>query len=162
MTKCAFARQQLKYLGHVISSEGVATDPAKVQAVLDWPTPTSPKDLRSFLGLAGYYRRFVRDCGIISRSLTDLLKKGSVFVWSAVHQEAFVALKQAITSAPVLSLPDFSKPFILETDASGMGVGAVLTQGGHPLAFMSEALGPRLQGLSIYIRKRIFNHSYGC
>ena len=104
------------------------------------------------MGLAVYYSRFVRHFGILSKSLTDILKKGAIFVWSIVHQEAFEALKHAITLAPILALPDFSKPFILETDASGIGVGAVLAQGGHPLAFMSKALGPRLQGLSTYER----------
>jgi hypothetical protein len=124
LSKCVFAQRQLRYLGHIISEQGVATDPEKVQAVLNWPAPTSVKELHSFLGLAGYYRRFVRHFGIISRSLTDLLKKGAMFVWTEVQEQSFSALKHALT--PVLALPDFSKPFIIETDASGTGVGAVL------------------------------------
>jgi hypothetical protein len=109
-SKCSFAQQQLEYLGHVIGVQGVATDPSKIQAVKDWPTPTSVKQLRSFLGLAGYYRRFIRQYGVISRPLSDLLKKNILFQWTSVQQQAFEALKQALISAPVLSLPDFSKP----------------------------------------------------
>ena len=150
LSKCVFAQRQLRYLGHIISEQGVATDPEKVQAVLQWPTPTSVKELRSFLGLAGYYRRFVRHFGMLSRPLTDLLKKGALFVWTEVQEQSFSALKQALTSAPVLAMPNFSKPFVIETDASGTGVGAVLMQQGHPLAFLSKSLSPRLQGLSTY------------
>jgi hypothetical protein len=150
LSKCLFAQRQLRYLGHIISEQGVATDPAKVEAVLSWPAPVSVKELRSFLGLAGYYRRFVRHFSLIAKPLTDLLKKGSIFAWTDQHLQSFEALKQAITSAPVLVLPDFAQPFVLETDASGTGVGAVLLQRGHPLAFMSKALGPCLQGLSTY------------
>jgi transposase InsO family protein len=150
LAKCVFAQRQLRYLGHLISEQGVATDPEKVQAVLQWPPPASVKDLRSFLGLAGYYRRFVRHFGMISRPLTDLLKKGAVFVWTEVQEQAFSTLKQALTSAPVLAMPNFSKPFVIETDASGTGIGAVLMQQGHPLAFLSKTLSPRLQGLSTY------------
>jgi hypothetical protein len=124
LSKCVFAQRQLRYLGHIISEQGVATDPEKVQAVLNWPAPTSVKELHSFLGLADYYRRFVHHFGIISHSLTDLLKKGAMFVWTEVQEQSFSALKHALT--PVLALPDFSKPFIIETDASGTGVGAVL------------------------------------
>jgi hypothetical protein len=109
-SKCSFAQQQLEYLGHVIGVQGVATDPSKIQAVKDWPTPTSVKQLRSFLGLAGYYRRFIRQYGVISRPLSDLLKKNILFQWTSVQQQAFEALKQALISATVLSLPDFSKP----------------------------------------------------
>jgi len=83
--------------------------------MLSWPVPTSVKELRSFLGLAGYYRRFVCHFGMISRPLTDLLKKGAMFVWTSVQDQSFTAL----TSAPVLALPDFSKPFVIEMDASG-------------------------------------------
>lgn len=144
LSKCVFAQRQLRYLGHIISEQGVATDPEKVQAVLNWPAPTSVKELRNFLGLAGYYRRFVCHFGIISRSLTDLLKKGAMFVWTEVQEQSFSALKHALTSAPVLALPDFSKPFIIETDASGTGVSAVLMQQGHPLEFFSKSLSPRL------------------
>ena len=128
----------------------MATDPDKVQAVLTWHVPQSVKELRSFLGLAGYYRRFVKHFGIISKPLTDLLRKGVVYVWTDSQDQAFSALKHALTTAPVLALPDFSRPFVVETDASGTGIGAVLMQGGHPLAFLSKVLGPRLQGLSTY------------
>jgi hypothetical protein len=150
LSKCSFMHQQLSYLGQVISAAGVATDPAKIKAVATWSMPRSVKELRSFLGLAWYYRRFVKHFGIIAKPLTALLKKGSVFVWTAHHAEAFQALKDALVSAPVLALPNFSQPFCLETDASNLGVGAVLMQAGHPVAYLSKALGPKLQGLSTY------------
>ena len=100
------------------------------------------------MGLAGYYRRFVRNFGVIAKSTTSLLKKGVLFVWTSSHEYSFTALKEALVSAPVLSLPNFNLPFILETDASNIGVGAVLMQAGHPIAYLSKALCPRNQGLS--------------
>jgi hypothetical protein len=127
-SQCSFAQQQLEYLGHVIGVHGVATDPAKIQAIRDWPTPSLVKHIRSFLGLAGYYRRFIRQYGVLSRPLSDLLKKNAQFQWTSIHQQAFEALKQALIFAPVLALPDFSESFIVETDASDKGVGAVLMQ----------------------------------
>lgn len=134
----------------MISAAGVTTDPKNVRAVQAWTVPQNVKEVRSFLGLAGYYHKFVKSFGIISRPLTDLLKKQVVFVWTSEHQAAFEALKAALVSAPVLALPDFSGTFVIETDASDLGVGAVLMQDGHPLAFLSKSLGPRNRGLSTY------------
>jgi hypothetical protein len=149
-TKCTFAQISITYLGHVISVAGVSTDPSKVTAISQWPSPQNAKELRSFLGLAGYYRKFVRYFGVIAKPLTGLLKKHSLFLWTATHETAFSTLKSALCNAPVLGLPDFSKTFIVETDASGYGIRAVLMQDGHPMAFISKALGPKSQGLSTY------------
>jgi hypothetical protein len=121
--KCLFAQQSLEYLGHVITTEGIATDPSKVQAVNQLPIPTNVKELRGFWGLAGYYRRFIKNYGVVNRPLTELLKKGALFLWSGTVHQAFDAVKQVLSSAPVLALPDFGKQFVLETDALNLGGG---------------------------------------
>jgi hypothetical protein len=149
-SKCSYAQTSLEYLGHIISGTGVATDPAKIQAVQQWPIPTDLKQLRGFLGLSGYYRKFIRHYGILSRPLTDLLKKNTPFVWTPLLQQSFDHLKQALISAPVLALPDFTKEFQVETDASAGGIGAVLMQNHHPIAYLSKALGVKAQALSTY------------
>jgi hypothetical protein len=151
-SKCHFALPKVEYLGHFITQEGVSTDPVKIKAVSSWPIPQNLKQLRGFLGLAGYYRRFVKDFGKLAKPLTDLLKKDS-FIWSDVATTAFLTLKDALISAPVLSLPDFSKKFIVETDASGKGIGAVLMQDHHPIAYISKSLGPKQQAMSVYERE---------
>jgi hypothetical protein len=150
LSKCSFAQRQINYLGHTISEHGVGTDPQKIAAISEWPPPLNTKELRSFLGLAGYYRKFVRNFGITSKPLTELLKKNSLFIWTSEHEHSFAALKKALTHSPVLALPNFSKPFYIETDASVLEIGAVLMQEGHPLAFISKALGPKSLGLSTY------------
>lgn len=128
LSKCSFAQQQLKYLGHVLSPAGVATDPSKIAVIKSWPVLGSVKELRSFLGMAGYYRRFVNNFGAMAKPLTDLLKKGQLFLWTVAHEESFNALKEALISAPVLALPNFEKVFVVQTDASEKGIGDVLHQ----------------------------------
>lgn len=146
-SKCVFCDDRVEYLGHVISKDGVATDPEKLQAIKNWPLPQNIKQLRGFLGLTGYYRKFVRGYDTICRRLTRLLKKDAV----GRDQEAtvaFEALKKEMMNPPVLALPDLSKIFIVETDASGASIGAILMQEGHSIVFISKALGPRQQSLS--------------
>jgi hypothetical protein len=150
LSKCKFAQREIFYLGHIISERGIATDPAKIQAISSWPMPTNVRALRGFLGLVGYYCKFINHFGLIAKPLNDMLCKDSLFIWTSIHDNAFSALKAALSSASVLGILDFSIPFHLETDASGSGVGAVLLQNGHPLAFISKALEPRNQGLSVY------------
>lgn len=150
LKKCVSAQIELKYLGHTISASGVATDPSKVSIIQNWPTPSTVKDLRSFLGMAGYYRKFVKKFGLLIKPLTNLLKKGVLFTWTSETQDTFDALKHALVTAPVLALPNFAKPFVVETDASDKGVGAVLQQDGHPVAYVSKALSTKSQGLSTH------------
>lgn len=148
-SKCCFVMDKVEYFGHYISGQGVETDARKIKTIVNWPTPTSVKELRSFLGITGYYRKFIRNYALISKALTDQLKKGC-FAWNEQAQHAFQALKTALTTAPVLALPNFSKIFVVETDASQTGIGAVLMQEQHPLAFLSKSLGPKWQKLSVY------------
>lgn len=154
LPKCEFATKKVEYLGHVISAQGVATKPQNIDAIVNWQIPKTVTKLRGFLGLTGYYRRFVKGYGTLCRPLQDLLKKNS-FQWTEEHTTAFNKLKQILTTCPVLALPDFSKPFILETDACGSGIGAVLMQGGRPLAYMSKCLGPKAASQSVYEKEAL-------
>lgn len=119
-----------------------------------WPNPKTVRELRGFLGLTGYYRKFVQNYGSIARPLTDLLNKGG-FEWNEVAEKAFTALKNAMSSTPVLALPNFEADFTIETDASGTGIGAVLSQGGRPIANISKGLGGRKRAWSTYEKEML-------
>ena len=142
----------MDYLGHIVSGQGVSMDKDKVHTVLDWPTPVNIKQLRGFLGLTGYYKKFIKSYAVITTPLTNLLKKDK-FLWGVDADEAFNKLKNVITQAPVLALPDFLKPFTLETDGSRIGVGVVLSQMQHLIAYFSKKLNFRKQKQSAYARE---------
>jgi hypothetical protein len=141
-SKCEFWLKSVKFLGHTISHDGISVDPSKVQEVMDCKPPKSVHQIRSFLGLAGYYRRFIPDFSRITKPMTKLLKKGVKFVWSEACEKAFHTLRQHLTSAPSLVQPDNSKPFEVFCDASGTGLGCVLMQEGRVIAYASRALRP--------------------
>ncbi|XP_028193856.1 uncharacterized protein LOC114379406, partial [Glycine soja] len=129
----------------VVSSKGVQVDEEKVRAIQEWPTPKSVTEVRSFHGLASFYRRFVKDFSTLAAPLNEVLKKNVGFKWGEKQEEAFNVLKQKLTNAPILALPNFQKSFEIECDASNVGIGAVLMQEGHPIAYFSEKLsGPTL------------------
>jgi hypothetical protein len=127
------------YLGHIISVEGVAMDGAKITAVREWPTPHSARDLRGFLSLAGYYMKFIKDFGVIAAPLTRLLRRDA-FVWDDEATTTFQALKEALTTGPVLQMPDFNKLFMVDCDVSVTGFDAVLHQGGEAPSVLQSAL----------------------
>ncbi|KAL1252203.1 hypothetical protein QQF64_019999 [Cirrhinus molitorella] len=127
-SKCSFAQQQVTFLGHVVSAAGLQPDEKNIQKVKEWPTPENPTEVRAFLGLCSYYRRFIRGFAHISQPLHALTQKGKLFVWTSVEQEAFDSLRRALTTAPILSYPDFSREFLLFTNASNTAIGCVLSQ----------------------------------
>jgi hypothetical protein len=134
LKKCTFFQPETLFLGHVVGRDGIKPDPAKVTAVKGWPVPQTVTDVRSFLGLTNYFRRFIQGYAQITRPLTDLTRKDMPFAWSPDCQAAFDRLKFALTSAPVLQPPDFDKPFVVVSDAIGFAAGAVLLQDDKPLA----------------------------
>ncbi|KAL0545719.1 hypothetical protein IC582_015610 [Cucumis melo] len=139
-SKCEFWLRKVTFLGHVVSSEGVSVDPTKIEAVTNWPRPSTVSEIRSFLGLAGYYRRFVEDFSRIASPLTQLTRKGTPFVWSPACESSFQELKQKLVTAPVLTVPDGSGNFVIYSDASKKGLGCVLMQQGKVVAYASRQL----------------------
>lgn len=127
----------------------VAVDQAKVRCIHEWPKPTTFKGLRGFLGLAGYYCRFVKNFGAIARPLIYLLNKNG-FKWTLAAEQVFARLKLALTSIPLIALPNFSKPFVLESDAYDGGIGVVLSQESHPIAYLSCILAPKHMAIHVY------------
>ena len=151
LEKCTFGMTEVQYLGYIIDEQGVHVDPAKVQVIRDWPSPTTLIELRSFLGLANFYCRFVLGFSHISWPLSQVTKcREAKFFWSEAQQKAFRELKDRLCTTPVLALPDLQQPFEVETDASDYAVGAVLTQHGHPVAYHSETLSDTVRKYPTY------------
>jgi hypothetical protein len=148
-SKCAFGASEVEYLGHLVGKDGIKVDLKKIEAIQDWLHPNTLKSLRGFLGLIGYYRKFVKNYGKIAAPLTALLKKNS-FTWTPAAAQAFQTLKMTMCTTPVLALPDFTKNFVLECDTSGKGIHVVLMQEGRPLAFTSKQLSEKNLGKPIY------------
>ncbi len=137
LTKCEFLKSRIEFLGHLVDGDGIHTVDSKITTVQKFPTPTSVEKVRSFLGLAGYYRAFIKDFPSIGSPLTRLLKKDVPFLWNDTQHNSFTILKDALTHAPILAFPDYKLPFTMCADASALGIGAVLIQtveGKHPHA----------------------------
>ena len=144
--KCKLFRKQVECLGHVVSAKGVETDPKKIEAISSWPVPKSVKEVRSFIGLCSYYRRFVQGFAKIARPLHKLTEKGADFLWTPECQEAFLSLREALGTPPILAFPSMDGAFILDTDASNEGIGSVLSQVQdgveRVIGYFSRALSP--------------------
>ena len=128
LSKCDFWLNEISFLGHIVSAKGIRVDPVKIEAMVNWKPPRSVTEVRSFLGLVGYYRRFVKGFSVIASLLTKLLRKGVMFEWSNKCQNSFEQLKEMLVEAPVLTQPTSGKEYTLYSDASGIGLGCVLMQ----------------------------------
>jgi hypothetical protein len=138
-SKCAFDTLEVEYFSHLVGKDDVRVDSKKIEAMQDWPCPKTLKSLHGFMGLIGYYHKFVKNSGKIATPLTALLKNNS-FTWTPTTSQAFQTLKMAMCTTPFLSLPDFTKTFVLECDSLGKGIGVVLMQEGRTLAFTKKQL----------------------
>lgn len=153
-SKCFFGETLVNYLDHIVTTKGVTIGLAKVEAVEAWPRPQTAHALRSFLGLTYYYQKFIAGYGGVVEPLTALLKR-EVFAWTPEADEAFLALKSALTSAPILQLPNFTKRFVIDCDAFGVGFCAILHQGDSVVAFFSRVVAPHHAKLPAYERELI-------
>jgi hypothetical protein len=156
--KCEFNKTEMEYLGLIVEEGRLRMDPTKLSGISDWPTPKTVKDVRSFLGFGNFYRKFIRGFADLARPLNELLKKNIKFEWTDEHQTTFDTLKKRFTEEPVLMMPDHSKPFQIECDASKYATGAVLTQldsngDRHPISFISRTLSPTERNYEIYDRE---------
>jgi hypothetical protein len=142
-------KEELSFLGHRVSAEGLKVDPEKVRAVADWKAPTDVHGVRSFLGLANYFRRFLQGYSSMVVPLTNLTRKNKPWEWTDECQEAFEKVKHGLTNAPVLAPPELGEPFEMVLDASGIGLRAVLLQDGRPVAFKSRKLLPAEQNYTV-------------
>ena len=154
MLKSLNVTTQVSYLGHLIQEGIVTPDTEKIQVILLWPKPTSLTTLRAFLGITEFYRKFIRGYATLASPLTDLLRLSN-FTWTTATQEAFVQLKNILTTMPLLHLQNFSLPFVVETNASNVAIGAVLSRKGHPLAFFSKKLCQKMQNSLVYVREML-------
>ncbi|KAL5476046.1 hypothetical protein EMCRGX_G025948 [Ephydatia muelleri] len=162
-SKCHIGHDKVYYLGHVFSEQGMRPDEGKVRVVKEWPTPKNPSEVRQFLGLASYYRRYIQSFATIAASLHELTQKDVSFRWTSECDHAFNLLKEKLTQAPILVYPQFGSeatPFILETDASDVGIAAVLQQDGHVIAYASRALSKSEKNYSV-IQKECLAIVYG-
>ena len=155
--KCSFFQDRVEYLGFDVSAQGVQPSPEKVRTIVEWPPPQSVRDVRSFLGLAGFYRRFIKQFSLKAKALTDLTKDGIVWQWGEEEEKSFCTLKRSLILAPVLRMPNFELQFVVTTDASLVSVGAILEQdfgnGMQPVAFESRKLNPAETRYSAYERE---------
>ena len=157
--KCTFSVQEVEFLGMIVSREGIKMDDSKVKAIKEWPTFKTVRGVRSFLGLANFYHRFIEGYAQVTRPLNDLTKKDTLFSWKEAQQMAFDTLKLRFTTAPILAYPDNDRVFHLETDASDFATGVVLSieQNGkwHPVAFSSHSMTPEEHNYSVADKKML-------
>ena len=139
-SKCEFWLKEVQFLGHIVNNQGIHVDPAKIEAIKNWKAPTTPTEVRSFLGLAGYYRRFIRNFSKLATPLTALTHKGKIYEWGSKQEEAFQTLKEMLCNAPILALPEGNEDFVVFCDASNQGLGCVLMQRGKVIAYASRQL----------------------
>jgi len=148
--KCSFCMEKVNFVGFIVGKNGVVVDEEKVKASRDWPTPKNESEVRSFHGLVSFYRRFIKDFSTIVAPLNDLAEKNVVFKWGDMQENAFNELKNKLTNASLLVLPNFDKTFEIEGDASGLGIGTVLMQDGKPVMYFSEKLNGAALNYSTY------------